>query len=601
MDSEKNKILEGFLIGLLLALIIVVGWYGVSVGLSMKKNTDDLLTVQTQKKINAPETVSEKPLLPPKSMEPFVDSEYVIKKGDVKWVSPKDIGDLGLTTKENYSGKVKYVKAGEVTQGNYAGSEIVVIVSRLSEGPQMSPDFMRILVQGNNSRFIFLGKHVNNYDEYFKSLIRDNFFVKKDQTFLSEKISIAELKYPTEFAGRNEREKFILDPYAIGFFTSEKLKPAFVDPQLGQIFMTDIAKAEGKEPTPFDLNSYVNAYDGKKYYDDIFGLSGFYLKLADGLAVAYKLKLDIFNEMNRFGKLLATWNDGKKNEVDYEENPSGCGGGSYIYEKTKEVNLDSDAVAIGKTEKGDTLYGYKDTTNAQLKKLYQDIYWVEEGKTKKDIAGYLKMNPIVFWVDPFGRTLAFYRGDMFSPAECGKPVIYLYPEKPMEVKVRVNPGNGLTFTEPKYDGGWNVFADTESHLRNLADGKTYPYLFWEGSGSVFYEMPKQGFVMAKNDLDAFFNEKLPQLGLNEKEKNDFKEFWLPKMLDLQKPYYFVTFLPKRYIDMLAPLLIEPKPETVIRVLMDYRGLDAPESVEPLSITTPERKGFTAVEWGGFLK
>jgi hypothetical protein len=171
----------------------------------------------------------------------------------------------------------------------------------------------------------------------------------------------------------------------------------------------------------------------------------------------------------------------------------------------------------------------------------------------------------------------------------------------MNVNVQVNPGNGLSYTEPEYGDGWNVFADTQGNLRNLADGKTYPYLFWEGSGSVFYEQSKQGFVVAKDDLDGFFNAKLAQLGLIEKEISDFKEYWIPKMTSLQKPYYFVTFLPKHYIDMLAPLTINPKPETVIRVLMDYKGLDKPETVQFMSLATPERKGFTAVEWGGFLK
>jgi hypothetical protein len=73
------------------------------------------------------------------------------------------------------------------------------------------------------------------------------------------------------------------------------------------------------------------------------------------------------------------------------------------------------------------------------------------------------------------------------------------------------------------------------------------------------------------------------------------------MQENPKPYYFVTFLSKRYIDELAPLSIDPKPDTVIRVLMDYRGLDNFQNVLELRIKTPERAGFTAVEWGGMIK
>jgi len=102
-------------------------------------------------------------------------------------------------------------------------------------------------------------------------------------------------------------------------------------------------------------------------------------------------------------------------------------------------------------------------------------------------------------------------------------------------------------------------------------------------------------------LDNTLNEKLSQLGLISKEISDFKEFWLPKMLAENKPYYFVTFVSRQVIDKLAPLSISPQPDTIIRVLMDYRGLDQYENVPGFDIKTPERKGFTAVEWGGVLK
>ena len=68
-----------------------------------------------------------------------------------------------------------------------------------------------------------------------------------------------------------------------------------------------------------------------------------------------------------------------------------------------------------------------------------------------------------------------------------------------------------------------------------------------------------------------------------------------------KPYYFVTFVDRATIDKLAPLAISPQPDTTIRVLMDYKGLDEPISVQGFDIKTPQRSGFTAVEWGGVLR
>ena len=67
------------------------------------------------------------------------------------------------------------------------------------------------------------------------------------------------------------------------------------------------------------------------------------------------------------------------------------------------------------------------------------------------------------------------------------------------------------------------------------------------------------------------------------------------------PYYFVTFLCNREMNQIAPLIINPKPDTVIRVLMDFTPLTSPINVKEYEILTPQRNGFTVVEWGGVLR
>ena len=47
-----------------------------------------------------------------------------------------------------------------------------------------------------------------------------------------------------------------------------------------------------------------------------------------------------------------------------------------------------------------------------------------------------------------------------------------------------------------------------------------------------------------------------------------------------------------------PLIINPVPDTVIRIVMNFKGLDTPIKVEDQKLRTPERNGFTVVEWGG---
>ena len=86
--------------------------------------------------------------------------------------------------------------------------------------------------------------------------------------------------------------------------------------------------------------------------------------------------------------------------------------------------------------------------------------------------------------------------------------------------------------------------------------------------------------------------------MNDIEIADFIEFWLPRMQD--DPYYFVTFLPQQDFDLYAPLEVKPKPDTIIRVFMDFNGLDERVEVPEQQLYTPERIGFVVVEWGGAL-
>jgi hypothetical protein len=45
-----------------------------------------------------------------------------------------------------------------------------------------------------------------------------------------------------------------------------------------------------------------------------------------------------------------------------------------------------------------------------------------------------------------------------------------------------------------------------------------------------------------------------------------------------------------------PLDITPTPDTVIRVMMDWKTIDEPIEISEQQLTTPERNGFTVVEW-----
>ena len=47
-----------------------------------------------------------------------------------------------------------------------------------------------------------------------------------------------------------------------------------------------------------------------------------------------------------------------------------------------------------------------------------------------------------------------------------------------------------------------------------------------------------------------------------------------------------------------PLNFSVQPDSVIRVMMDWKGLNKAIDIKEQKLTTPQRTGFVAVEWGG---
>jgi len=207
--------------------------------------------------------------------------------------------------------------------------------------------------------------------------------------------------------------------------------------------------------------------------------------------------------------------------------------------------------------------------------------------------------PYFYWKDDHGRWIEFMNSEIAPAVECGKPVIYLYPEETTDVSVKLWPKGGFTVTEPAYNGGWNVTASPDGTLVNKADGLTYPYLFWEGRGGLYTE-PTRYWVVAREDVHAFLVDTLAELGLNEKETADFLEFWEPRMQE--SAYYKIGFHGTQVMDQIAPMRVSGGPDTIVRILMDYTELDAwAPSLPPSLPPTPVREGFTVIEWGGVLR
>lgn len=176
-----------------------------------------------------------------------------------------------------------------------------------------------------------------------------------------------------------------------------------------------------------------------------------------------------------------------------------------------------------------------------------------------------------------------------------KPIIYIYPDKEMDLNIQLGNIKNLTHTYPKYNNNWYVHVDTNGNIYDYATGRNYYGLYWEAIDNYKLDM-NEGFVVKGSDTVAFLEEKLAYLGLNEYEINEFIIYWIDKLEN--NNYNFISFRSLEDINASMPLYISEEPDTLIRVMMDYKPLDNYIEVNEQQLTKVERKGFTIVEWGG---
>ena len=178
-----------------------------------------------------------------------------------------------------------------------------------------------------------------------------------------------------------------------------------------------------------------------------------------------------------------------------------------------------------------------------------------------------------------------------------KPIIYLYPKEQIEVSVKLSKSENITTSYPKYKDSWEVISYPDG---SLIDKKTQRKLY-----GLYYEVNlnsnvnfKDGFVVSRDDTISFLEEKLSILGLTEKEADEFIIYWLPKLEE--NKYNLIRFETQDKINELIPLEVNPKPDTLIRVYMQYKPLYEKISIKEQKLSSISREGFTLVEWGGSL-
>lgn len=303
-----------------------------------------------------------------------------------------------------------------------------------------------------------------------------------------------------------------------------------------------------------------------------------------------------------------TYSDGKVDEKEFSIESGGCGiAGTCVtaYEassddmaKLQKLGMFGDKEAWVLSDVDENSKGGLEGAMSQAYVSYKVRAQYDEGATIMSFEDFLAGNYAFFVKMGTGKYVMVRDGAFAPAAECGKPVVYLYPQKDTRVSVKVGIDK-FTKTIPAYENGWKVLAHVGGTLTNLADGKNYPYLFWEGISNANVSA-LNSWTLKKSEVSTLLPKALAGMGLSVSEAKDFMEFWGPRLAAVSNDYVEFSFVGNSVMNKIAPLTITPAPDSLIRVFMYYRGVDTAGFSMPNYIA-PVRKEFTAVEWGGILR
>ena len=552
---------------------------------------------------NAPAPTAQIPSIPsapvPSDPRIGVKDPNVLGVGDILWQASKPAEDLKLftalapaedgTTSDNSVYSANYFVTGKVKNGKYAGADFYTVF--VQENAPVPPQIIHVVKTGSGVVWLESNSMIGFSGDYsYPGIIHSAFTVDSTTT-------IPELEVPETITDGDSHH--LLTAYTRGgtFFadaySAKDISVLFIAPDGHVVYKLNDGVQSKENSYNRDITRYLI-----KFPDDSYETYSVVPPFVDSDTHAVHI----------------TWKGGAENIADYTIG-DGMETDKAILEATAahpiDIATDLTPTGVGMLKDGtlSSVYEFKSVANPIFKatyKQYVDMVTPYHKDNPKDnpapvsIAAFAKLHPVFFWEDYFGHLIKFHQAKYYPDMGFGKPVIYLYPQKREAVSVKVEERGGmrLTKTEPAYGTGWNVIADPSGTLTNRMDGKIYPFLFWEAKAGT-YTSPVGGWTVAARDVHAFLQGKLTELGLSQKESSDFSAFWEPRMQGA--PYFLVSFHTEAAMNHFAPLEITPRPDTVIRVLMDFKPLAKPITIQPQVFHTPTRKGFTVVEWGGILR
>ena len=171
----------------------------------------------------------------------------------------------------------------------------------------------------------------------------------------------------------------------------------------------------------------------------------------------------------------------------------------------------------------------------------------------------------------------------------------MYPTEDTVCSVTLTFNGEVTCTYPDYGTEvWQNFVAKPDGTLVFPNGREYDCLYWEGVSFVEPDF-SQGFCVRGEDSAAFLEQVLAEIGLTQREANEFIVYWLPILQ--QHEYNVISFQSEAYTNA-AQLEITPTPDSLLRVYMAFYASDQPVTIEAQHFDGFVRNGFTVVEWGG---
>ena len=178
-----------------------------------------------------------------------------------------------------------------------------------------------------------------------------------------------------------------------------------------------------------------------------------------------------------------------------------------------------------------------------------------------------------------------------------KPILYLYPEHDIGVEVKIDNPEVLLTTYPKYNNGWNVHVLKDGSIYDESN-KYYYALYWDEKNINKVDF-SEGFYVEGNDAIEFLEDKLSIIGLNDRERNEFIMYWLPKLEDNKRSLVYFELTEERELN--NKLIINPKPDSLLRINMHIKKVNKKINIKEQRLEKFDRYGFVAVEWGGTVR